>query len=185
MTSDVVLIGPIGAGKSTVGALLARRLGVPRHAMDEARWGYFAEIGYDDALCGRIHAEEGLWGVFRYWRPFELHAVERLLGAHAECRRGCVIDLGAGHSVYEHDAQWSRAARAMSPFTVVLLLPSPDVEESIRILNERTGLTGDQAEMNAFFVRHRSNRDLATNTVYTGARLPDEVCDDVVRTLGR
>jgi shikimate kinase len=185
MTTDIVLIGPMGAGKSTVGTLLAGRLGVSHHAMDDRRWAYYAEVGYDDTLCERIHADEGLWGVFRYWRPYELHAVERLLGEHAECRQGCVIDMGAGHSVYEDDAHFARAAGAMSPFTVVLLLPSPDEEDSIRILNERTGLTGDQAEMNAFFVRHRSNRDLATNTVYTGERRPDEVCDEVVRILNR
>jgi hypothetical protein len=94
--------------ESTAGALLAGRLGVPHLAMDDVRWGLYAEVGYDDALCGRIHAEEGLWGVFRYWRPFELHAVERLLGEHAECRQGCVIDMGAGHSVSEDDAQFAR-----------------------------------------------------------------------------
>jgi hypothetical protein len=65
------------------------------------------------------------------------------------------------------------------------MVPSADDEESIRILNERAGLTGDQAEMNAFFIRHRSNRELATDTVYTGERLPDEVCDEVVRILDR
>lgn len=31
MRDDVVLIGPIGVGKSTVAALLADALGVPRH----------------------------------------------------------------------------------------------------------------------------------------------------------
>lgn len=41
MKSDIILIGPIGAGKSTVGALLADRLGLPQCSMDDLRWDSF------------------------------------------------------------------------------------------------------------------------------------------------
>jgi shikimate kinase len=51
MPSDIILIGPIGAGKSTVGSLLAVQLGLPQCSMDERRWHYYKEIGYDETLA--------------------------------------------------------------------------------------------------------------------------------------
>lgn len=40
MPRDVVLIGPMDVGKSTIAELLAARLDVPHVAMDEVRAGY-------------------------------------------------------------------------------------------------------------------------------------------------
>lgn len=51
MASDIILIGPQGAGKSTIGSLLSDRLGLPQCSMDTQRWGYYKEIGYDDAVA--------------------------------------------------------------------------------------------------------------------------------------
>ncbi|HEY1408430.1 MAG TPA: shikimate kinase [Promineifilum sp.] len=38
--SEIILIGPIGAGKSTIGRLLAERLGLPQVSMDDIRYRY-------------------------------------------------------------------------------------------------------------------------------------------------
>ncbi|MEH2063239.1 MAG: hypothetical protein V7K50_13415 [Nostoc sp.] len=51
-----------------------------------------------------------------------------------------MIDFGAGHSVYEDDALFKRVQKVLEPYiNVVLILPSPNLEESIQILNERNG----------------------------------------------
>ncbi|EDX83128.1 hypothetical protein S7335_306 [Synechococcus sp. PCC 7335] len=96
MPSDIILIGPQTAGKSTVGALLANRLNLPQCSMDEHRWRYYQEIGYDEALAKQKQKTEGARGLIQYWKPFEAYTVERLLLEHTNC----VIDFGAGHSVY-------------------------------------------------------------------------------------
>ncbi|MEO8714343.1 MAG: hypothetical protein ABI369_04965, partial [Acetobacteraceae bacterium] len=70
--SDVILIGPIGTGKSTVGTLLAERLGLPQVAMDFVRFGYYEEIGYDEDLAEAIGRREGFAGTYRYWKRFEI-----------------------------------------------------------------------------------------------------------------
>lgn len=176
--SDIVLIGPMGAGKSTVGALLAKKLGLPQCSMDEHRWSYYQEIGYDEALAKQKRETEGAWAINHYWQPFEAYAVERLLADH----KNCVIDFGAGHSVYEDDALFQRVQRALAPYTnVILLLPSADLDESLRILHKRNEqLPEDIQQVNEHFVRHRSNYRLAKFTVYTKGHTPEGTCSKIL-----
>lgn len=70
MTSEIILIGPVGTGKFTLGQLLADKLGLPRAQMDERRWEYYKEIGYSEEKASEIDAKEGFLGVYRYWKPF-------------------------------------------------------------------------------------------------------------------
>ena len=62
MIPDIILIGPIGAGKSTLAALLAERLGVPRCGMDIERWPYMQEAGYDPAVADEIRKRDRHYG---------------------------------------------------------------------------------------------------------------------------
>ena len=181
MPSDIILIGPQTVGKSTVGGLLAERLGLPQYSMDDERWAYYKEIGYDEALAKKKRETEGAWGIIRYWIPFEAHAVERLLAD----RTNCVIDFGAGHSVYDDPLLFQRVQKALASYAnVVLLLPSSDVEESIHILNERNqDLPDDIRNTNEHFLRHPSNYELAKFTVYTKAKTPQETCSEILRLV--
>ena len=181
MPSDIILIGPQTAGKSTVGKLLVDRLDLPQCSMDEQRWNYYKEIGYDEVLAKQKRETEGAWGIIRYWKPFEAYAVERLLSDYTNC----VIDFGAGHSVYDDPLLFQRVQQALSPYpNVVLLLPSPDLKESIRILNERNKhLPDDIRNTNEYFVRHPSNHKLARFTVYTKAKTPKETCNEILRLV--
>lgn len=69
--SDIILIGPISTGKSTLGKLLAEKLGIPQCSMDDIRLDYYKEINYDENLAKQIRDKEGLQGIYRYWKPFE------------------------------------------------------------------------------------------------------------------
>ncbi len=175
---EIVLIGPVGAGKSTVGKLCAQRLGVPTVAMDDLRWSYYAELGYSSQEADRRLKQGGFRAKYEYWKPFEIHALERLL----QDQRNCVLHLGAGHSVYEDPALLTRAQRALGPFSnVVLLLPSADPELSIRILAERTQIaTEDDWDFNAHFVRHPSNGLLANHVIFTEDRVPEQTATEVL-----
>ena len=46
MNSTIILIGPLGAGKTTVGQLLAKQLGVPFCSVDTVRPAYYQKVGY-------------------------------------------------------------------------------------------------------------------------------------------
>jgi shikimate kinase len=174
---EIVLIGPVRAGKSTLGRLLAERLNVPQVSYDEQRWGYYKEIGYDEGLAQEIRRRGGFLALVLYWNLFDAYALERLLAEH----RDCVFDLGA--AIYWNDEVLNRVRRALAGNrNVVLLLPSPDIRESVRILAERdTDLPSDlNFDFNAYFLGHRSYYALARLTVYTKGRTPEETRDEIL-----
>lgn len=186
MGRKVILIGPMGVGKTTIGALLSKRLNLAWVQLDEIRWPYYAEIGYDEEAAKKIHAENGMAGIIAYWKPFEAHSVERVLADYDNC----VIDFGAGHSFYEDPTLLARVKKAIEPYpNVILLLPSPDIEISIQTLKERVPSEVPLEardwynNLNAHFVKHPSNRTLAKITVYTNGRTPDQTCDDIIERL--
>jgi len=188
--STIILIGPMCAGKSTIARILADRLGIRRQELDSLRDGYYEEIGYDRELASKIaNGEEGMMGLVKYWKPFEAHAVETALSEH----NNCVLDFGAGHSVYEEDELFTRVQAALKPFEhVILLLPSPDLDESVKILNDRFSELLEKEvgkvdpkllDLNEHFVKHPSNHQLAKLTVYTQGKSPEETCDEILKMI--
>ena len=185
MKSEIILIGPIGSGKSTIAELLHMRTMLPHSSMDLLRWVYFEEIGYDREIAHERYVQGGIWGLYRYWKPFEAYAVKRMMEDFSEC----IYDFGSSQSVYEDDALFKQVSELFAPYPhVVLLMPSPDMDESIRILHSHnTYVSEDEWAINEHFVRHHSNYDLAKHIVYTKGKTPEQTCDEVlqwVRTNG-
>ncbi|WP_100903991.1 shikimate kinase [Nostoc flagelliforme] len=178
--SDIILIGPVRAGKSTIGRILAKKLQLPQISMDILRWNYYQARGWDKQQQQNIAENEGFAGVYRYWKQFEAYAVERLLQEH----QNCVIDFGAGHSIYEDDADFHHVSELLADYAnVVLLMPSPDPDESVMILNQRLTLTINGMEENRFFLTHQSNYQLATLVIYTHLKTPSQIKDEILQYL--
>lgn len=182
MKSDIILIGPVGAGKSTLGQLLAEQLGVPQVSLDKVRKAYYQEIGYDEALAKTIRQQGSFLALVLYWQLFDAHAIERVLADHTNC----VIDFGAGAGICESRELFARVQQALIPYpNVFLLLPSPDRAESLQILRERdtAPLAGLKFDFNAHFLQHHGYYDLAKFTVYTKDRTPAESCAEILQLL--
>ncbi len=149
--------------------------------------GYYFASGFDLAEERRRVRAEGPLARFDYWRPFEVDAVERVIADYPDA----VIDFGAGHSHYDDRPELlDRAAAVLKrPDHVILLVPSPNPEESLRIVMERLEPEpDDKAVLRALavgFVRSVSNTRLATATVHTAGRTPEETCEEVLEIVAR
>jgi len=179
---EIILIGAQSVGKTTVGKHLSEKLGIPQVSLDKLRWKYFEETDWNPEQQREIAESEGFIGVFQYWKRFDLHAVERVLQEHKQC----VIDFGAGQSVFDNQDDLSRMSRLLAPYAnVVHLLPSPDKQESIDILKQRRTRTINNTELFEFIFSHDSYDELAKHVVYTEQRTPEECRDAVLKKLGQ
>ncbi len=189
MVANIILIGPSGAGKTTLAPLLAEGLSRTVVELDAVRWNYYNEIGYDAGYAQRLREEQGMKALAAYWKPFDIHAVERIL---VDYRSNFIISFGAGHSVYEDNKMLERAKKALRNHTVVLLIPSPNIDESVEIIGQRLHTKEPHlsmefvqvvSEINRFFLEHRSNTDLATMTIYTKDKTPEETSREIIELL--
>jgi len=179
MKSEIFLIGPIGCGKTTIAEFIYRRTMLPHRSVDLLRWKYFEELGYDRGIARDKYMSEGFWGLYHYWKPFEAYAVKRML----EDFRECIFDFGGSQTVYEEDDLFNQVRGLFEPYPhVVLITPSPDKEESIRILHERNKYASEeQWSVNELLVRHHSNYGLAKHIVYTKDKTPEQTCDEILQ----
>jgi shikimate kinase len=182
----IILIGPMCAGKSTIAALLAERLKLQRAELDELRWGYFDDIGYDHEAAKKLHEQGDLFGLVAFWRPLEVKSIVRVIAEHSNC----VIDFGASNSVFDDKGMLTTVKNALAALpNVILLMPSPDPDESMQILNMRIPDAvppENRAKfiaLNEYFARHPTNHTLAKITVYSKGQRPEQTCDAIIGKL--
>ena len=162
---QVVLVGPMGVGKSTVGRLLAERLGVGYRDTDDD---IVAEQGRSIA---EIFVDEGE----PVFRAIEKAAVHKALAEHDG-----VLALGGG-SILDADT------RALLAGQRVVYL-SMDVEEAVK----RTGLNAARPLLavnprkqwrELMEARRHLYEEVATAVVATDGRTPEEVTQVALEAL--
>ncbi|MET8080123.1 shikimate kinase [Streptomyces sp. NPDC005303] len=165
MSPVVVLVGPMGVGKSTVGQLLGERLGVGYRDTDDD---IVAEQG---RAIAEIFVDEGESA----FRAIEKAAVRRALAEHDG-----VLALGGG-SVLDEDTRSLLAGQRV-------LYLSMDVEEAVK----RTGLNAARPLLavnprkqwrELMEARRHLYESIATAVVATDGRTPEEVTDIALDAL--
>ena len=164
-TPRVVLVGPMGVGKSTVGQLLAERLGVGYRDTDEDI------VAAEGRTVADIFVAEGE----PVFREIEKRAVRAALGEHEG-----VLALGGG-AILDAETRGLLAGRR-----VVYL--SMDVEEAVR----RTGLNAARPLLainprkqwrELMEARRHLYEEVATAVVATDGRTPEEVTQAALDAL--
>lgn len=76
-----------------------------------------------------------------------------------------------------------RVRQALLPYpNVVLLLPSPDAEEAVRVSKERKGdLTPYENDFDVLYVTHPSNRAPAKHVVYAEGKSPEGTRHEILQ----
>lgn len=181
--TQVVLIGPVCSGKSTLLPLIAARLDRPAVDLDDIATPYYEEVGKGWDAMNEVGATLGDWGTYQWWQPGHVHAVRRVLEDHPDA----VLALGAGHSVYADEALFDEVRRLLADRFTVLVLPLPDLDASVELLRERSradreGMDWimDGVDVLASWVKGPQNLALADLTVHTEGRTPDDVADEIV-----
>lgn len=193
MRNEIVLTGPLSAGKTSLALYLSVRLQQPSYPLDRLKWYYFYRNGYDLATGSMLLQLGGFAALLKYARAyFTVRDLERFLD---EFRNG-VIDFGANHSVFDDPASLEEAQRILQPFVnVVLLLPTPDPERNIAILTERIRqrysgrertpqVVESYIEVNKEFIANPSYALLARHVVYTHGKTIEETGEEVIALCG-
>ncbi|MEU5437014.1 shikimate kinase [Streptomyces sp. NPDC020719] len=161
----VVLIGPMGSGKSTVGALLAERLGAPYRDTD-------ADIV---AAQGRAIADIFVDEGEAHFRELEREAVRAAVAEHTG-----VLALGGG-------AILDAATRALLAGRPVVYL-SMDVEEAVKRVGLNTArpllaVNPRRQWRELMDARRHLYTEVARVVVATDDRTPEEVAQAVLDAL--
>ncbi len=177
----LVLIGPPGAGKSTVGSLVASALGVEFVDADEASVPYYEEAGWPLTRFVELIEVAGYERAHLAWEEALAYATPRVLSDYPDA----VVALGAGHTHVTTPARQVIIRRALDERMVVLLRPAQDLAASVAELRLRcvAGKGRDWIRDGVDWL-DRWSRDglddhLATETIYTIGRSPTQVTSDV------
>jgi shikimate kinase len=161
----VVLVGPPGSGKSTIAALLAKRLGVPHRDTDTD-----IEAGAGKPISD-IFVDEGE----PHFRRLERAAITAALEGDGEVLSlggGAILDAAtradlAGHTVVFLDVSLGEAAKRVGL----------SVARPLLLGNVRTQLR------NLMEARRPLYGEVAKQTVLTDGKTPDEIADEILEQL--
>lgn len=175
INSNIVIMGPIGVGKSSVAQELAKQLCLPRIELDEQRTRIYKQTNFSVDEAERQYSLNGIRGWYTYQKPYELLSVDVILSEYSNT----VIDFGGGQSVYDDEKQITEFLRLMeSVKNSFLLMPYKDVDKSLSLLSKR--INEDELKLNEIFVRSETNKLAAKHIIYTEMKTIKQIVDEIL-----
>ena len=167
---SILMIGPMGAGKSTIAKKLGENLNMPVISLDNRK-----------QLIQYYSKQKE----FSNFKDFEFYLTSSIL---TTLKAPAIIDFGAGHSIYENNIMFYEMKKLISKFSnVVYIIPSKDKEASLKILNqrlkERVDYSPQKEQDNRHFLTSNCNTSLATITEYTDLKSIGEIAWEVLEQI--
>ena len=173
LDNSILLIGPMGTGKSSIANGLHDRLRMPKVSLDDTE---FLKSIYKDR------------DKFDNFKDFEFYLTSTVLTSLPE---PVIIDFGAGHSVYENPIVFYEMKKLISRFkNVELILPDENMDKSLAFLSDRLKtrydngiIPNDVVSTNKHFLGSSCNYELATDVVYSMGKSNDDVVSDIIENV--
>ncbi len=174
----IILMGPVGAGKTTQAKLLSKELGRPRCSYDEVKSGYLNELGFSKKAALTIEAEQGEYAMFCHMNNFRYQVLRKVIEEHP----GHIIDLGGGIHCYNEPHQIDSTKEVFDPIDEVFyLLPSKDLATNINTL---PGFKEGFA-INTYIMMHPTNALYAKKIIYTLGKTTEEITREIIGQIGK
>ncbi|MDQ3235388.1 MAG: hypothetical protein M3Q07_26555 [Pseudobdellovibrionaceae bacterium] len=186
---NIVIAGPMGAGKSRISRALSIKLDLPLYSADKLRWYYFAKHGFNEVNASQMTKSGDIEGAHLLHKKHELLALESML---AEFSDG-IMDLGGGFldCTSEEDEKRARAALKAQK-KVVCLLPSENKIDSMLILNSRLSsrykIVNDDALNSIFRLNDRLlslylSTDIPMIRITTAHKSESQIAEEIERKI--
>lgn len=182
----IIIIGPMGVGKTTLAKRLAQKLSLPYIGCDTLRFRYFEKMpSYDKKMVRKLFYGLDPFAYYKYMNPYELAFIEQLL---KDYKRG-IFDFGAGHSIYEEQIHLQKMTELLAPYRhVIFLRYSKDAEESIEALSKRRFQENRRRRdfynvLNGIYIRSSCNQKFAKYIIDTKGVTKQEVLNHILRIL--
>lgn len=134
MRSEIVLMGPMSSGKTTLAKKISKMTGIAHLNIDCIKWDYFSYYGYEEACAEKEYSRDGIRGLHEYYKLYEIKTLRRVFSKYKDC----IFDLGAGFTVYNHSAHQSAVNSMLSIFhNKFTILPHAEYDKSRKILLKR------------------------------------------------
>lgn len=174
---EIILLGPVAVGKTTTARLISEKINKPVVSLDDLRFGYYKEIGYNHDHMKELHEKAGIMAAFQYGKIFDAYSIERILEDHSDC----IFDFGGANIVSGYDFDIHRIKKALQPYeNIVFLVPDRDNEETLQFIYQRRDIKPADRELIEYLMYHHSNYEVANHIVFVKDKTPEEVCDEVL-----
>ena len=186
---EIILIGPMAVGKTTVSLLLSAKMNICNLPIDDVKWYYLLKNGYSISKANTILLDKGFQAKMKYfYNYFGIKEIKRILKDF----KGGVFDFGATHTYFENVKVFKEIKKAFSPFhNIFLLLPTNNSDVNCSILKERMSFRYKYSDkkqqiLKSYFkyneklIRSNTYCDLANHIIFTEAKSLNQICDEIL-----
>ncbi len=174
---EIILLGPPAVGKTTTAKLLSEKLDKPLVSIDDYRFDYYREIGYDDQHMKLLLEKAGIMAIYQYGKIFDAYSIERLLSDH----RDCIFDFGGGTNASGIKFEADRIKNALKPYkNIFLLFPCADKKEALKFIFERRNFSQNQKILMEHLVFDESIFSLAKHTIFVKGKSPEDIYNEIL-----